>query len=79
MSQNKRFLPNIVIGDEACFSVDGTVSTYNVRIYAPKGHKPDSTFQRNNSCQEVTIWSGVFGNGVLLGSYFYQRNVNGGN
>ena len=41
MCQSNRFLPNIIIGDEACFSIDGTVNTDNVRMYAPKSDKPD--------------------------------------
>lgn len=54
MCQNNRSLPNIVIRDKACFSMDGTVNTHNVPMYALKGDKPDFTFQRNNSCQQVT-------------------------
>ena len=56
--------------------MDGTVNSCNVGICAPKSHKLDFTFQRNNSCQKVTILGGVCGNGVFLGLYFSQEKVN---
>jgi len=43
-SLNQRFLFNVVIGDEASFAMNGTVSTQNVRCYAPKGQPPDIFF-----------------------------------
>ena len=79
MCQNKRFLPNIVIGYDACFSMDGTVNTYNVRIFTPKGDKPDFTFQRNNSSQKFTFWGGICGTGNLFGPCFFEGDVNEGN
>ena len=39
--------------------MDRTVNTYNIRMYAPKGDKPDFTFQINNSGQKVTLLSAV--------------------
>ena len=59
--------------------MDGTVNSCNVGICAPKSHKLDFTFQRNNPCQKVTILGGVCGNGVFLGLYFSQEKVNVGN
>ena len=79
MYQNNKVLLDVAIGDEACFSIAGTVNTYNFRMYAPKCDKPDFTFQRNNSRQKSTIWSGMCGNGILLAPYFFERNVDGGN
>ena len=70
MCQKDKILPDIVIGDEARFYIDGTINTYNVRMHAPKGGKPDFTFQRNNSRHKVTVWDGMFGNGILSGPYF---------
>ena len=67
MCQNDRFLPNIVIGDEACFSMHETVNTYNVGMYAPKGDKSDLTFQINKSCQKVTVWGETCTNFIILG------------
>ena len=59
MYQNNRFLSKIFIGDEACFSMDGTINTCNVRMYAPKGDKLGLTFQRNNLPQKVAVWGPV--------------------
>lgn len=60
--QNNRFIPNIVNGDEGYFTIDGTVSTYNVRMWTPKSDKPKFRFQINNSRQKVTVWDGLCGN-----------------
>ena len=38
--QRKNFLQNIIIGNEAAFSMNGEVNTENARQYAPKGHPP---------------------------------------
>ena len=40
--QDRNFMANFVIGDEAIFALNGVVNTHNVREYAPKGHPPDS-------------------------------------
>lgn len=78
-ARNNRFLSNIVIGDEAVFCMNGTVSTQNVRCYAPKGNPPaDFKFERNNSREKLHVWIGLCGNGQLIGPYFFNRNVNGG-
>ena len=42
-------------------------------IFVTKGDKPDFTFQINNSRQKVTAWSRMYGNGILLGSYFLKE------
>lgn len=67
---NLRFLHNVVIGDEATFSMKGEVSTQNVRMYAPKGNPPSYNYDVNNSRQKVTVWVGICGNGTLLGPFF---------
>ena len=59
--------------------MDGTVNTYNVRMYAPKSDKPDFTFQKNNSSQKVAACNGMCGNSILLGPSVFEGNVNGGN
>ena len=48
-------------------------------MYASKGDKPDFTFQRDNSRQKDTVWGGMGANGILLRSYFFEGNVDGGN
>ena len=76
-SRNPRFLRRVVIGDEACFSMDGRTSTQNVRMYAPQGNRPDFTYERDNSRQKLTVWVGLCGNGSLIGPYFFEGSVTG--
>ena len=71
------FLDSILIGDEAGFAMNGEVNTHNVRQYAPKGQPPASNFQRNGSRAKLTVWAGLCGNGLIIGPYFFERNVNG--
>ena len=75
--RNPRFLANFVIGDEASFAMNGTVSTQNVRCYAPKGEAPNFRFEKNDCREKITVWGGLCGNGVLLGPYFPNGNLNG--
>ena len=75
--EEPNFLENFVIGDEATFSMNGEVNSQNVCQYAPKGHPPEFNFNRNNSRAKLTVWVGLCGNGVILGPYFFERNVNG--
>ena len=49
-------------------------NTYNFWMYVP-----DFTFQINNSNEKVTVWGGMSRNWILLESYFFERNVDGGN
>ena len=39
-------------------------------MYALRGNAPDFTFGKNNSLLKVTVWSGMSGNGILLGTHF---------
>lgn len=76
--QNNRFLHNLVIGDEASFSLNGKVNTQCVRLYAPKnGEHPSFNFEKNSSREKVNVWAGVCGNGSLLGPFFFEGNING--
>ena len=52
--RNPRFLANFVIGDEASFAMNGTVSTQNVRCYAPKGEAPNFRFEKNDCREKIT-------------------------
>ena len=75
--RNNRFLANVVIGDEAAFQMNGEVNTHNIRQYAPRGEPPSFNFDRKESREKLSVWAGLFGNGSLLGPFFFQRNVNG--
>jgi len=77
-AHNVRFLSNLVIGDEAIFQLNGSVSTQNVRCYAPKGEPPvDYKFEKSNSREKLHVWIGLCGNGQIIGPHFFNRNVNG--
>lgn len=75
---NVRFMHNIVIGDEAAFHMNGTVSTQNVRCYAPQRQPPlEFKYEKNNSRDKLHVWVGLCGNGRIIGPHFFNRNVNG--
>lgn len=74
---NPRFVHNVVIGDECSFGMNGSVSTQNVRMYAPKGQPPDFYFEKNSDRRKVNVWAAVCGNHSVIGPYFFDGNVNG--
>ena len=71
------FLESLIVADEAAFAINGEVCTHNVRQYAQKGHPPEFNFERNASREKLHIWAAICGNGVILGPYFFDRNVTG--
>lgn len=76
--QNRRFLENVVIGDEAGFALNATVNTHNVREYHPRGEKPlDFDYQRSNDRHKLTVWVGLMGNGSIIGPFFFRQNLDG--
>ena len=70
-------LNSLHIGDEASFTMNGEFNTQNVRQYAPKGHPLTFNIERRNSRVQLTVWAAVCGNGVIIGPYFFEGNVNG--
>lgn len=73
-----RFLEDLCISDESAFCLNGSISTHNVRQYAPRGQRPlDFAFERRDSRQKLTVWIGLVGNGGLIGPFFFHQNVNG--
>ena len=75
--QNPNFLQSIIIGDEAGFAMNGEVNTHNVSEYAPKGQPPAFNFERRNSRGKLIVWAALCGNGMVLGPYFFDQNVDG--
>lgn len=75
--QDRRFLSNFIIGDEAGFAMNGRVNSQNVREYAPRGQPPDFFYTRNESRKRVTVWVGLCGDGTLIGPFFFDRSVDG--
>ena len=74
---NRRFLPNSVIGDEAGFALNGAVNNHNVRMYAPAKQAPDFHCNANDSRQKLTVWVRLCGKVDMLGPFFFDGNVNG--
>jgi hypothetical protein len=78
LNRPPRFIGELVIGDEAAFAMNGRVSTYNVRRYAPHNNPPrDFTYDLPNDRRKVTVWMGLKGNDTLIGPFFFHNNVNG--
>lgn len=75
--RRENFLRSIIIGDEAAFSMNGEVNSQNVRQYAPRGQPPDFNFERNDSRVKLSVWAALCGNGLVIGPYFFEGNVNG--
>ena len=59
------FLRQIVIGDEASFSLNGHVASRNVRMYSEKGNPPNFNFDVPCSREKVTVWAALCGNGRI--------------
>ena len=79
VTNNPRFPPNIVIGDDALFAMNGAVNTRNVSEYAPKEQVPEFIYKRNDSREKIIVWADLCGNGTLLVPYIFDGNVNGYN
>ena len=72
-----RFLAKFGFGNEAGFSLNGSVNNHNIRMFASVNQPPDFYFDISNSSKKVTVWLGRCGNGDMLGPFFFNRNVNG--
>ena len=74
--RRERFLTNLIISDEARFAMNGKVNTQNVRHYAPKGEVPDFHYDLNESREKLTVLAGLCGNGLVIGPFFIDGNLN---
>ena len=72
-----QFLPNLVIGDEAGFHMNGQVNSQNVRKYAPKGNNKEFTCEVSTSKEKCMVWMGLCRNGTVLGPFFLEDSVSG--
>ena len=72
-----RFLIKVLIGDEASFSMDGKVNTWNTREYAPKNQPPGTRYNVPNDKRKIMVWVGLLGDNTIIGPYIFQQNVNG--
>ena len=78
LGENRRFLENVVIVDEARFTLNATVNTHNVREYHSRGEKHlDFDYRRNDDRYTLTVLVGLMGNGNIIGPFFFQQNLDG--
>lgn len=71
-----RFLNNVIMTDEAAFSMNGTVNTQNTRHWSEG--KPDrNVFEESMRREKLSVWAGVCGNGRIVGPIFYEGALNG--
>ena len=70
-------MANVVISDEANFQMNGKVSNWNIRRYAPMGHSPeDFIYDVPQSQEKLAVWAALVGNNRIIGPYFFNGNVN---
>ena len=73
----RAWLNNTLVVDEANFYVNGSVSTNNVRCYAPKGQPPRNfTYDIPDDKRKLVVWMGIMGNNTVLGPVFVDGNLN---
>ena len=78
LEQDGRFLEDVVIGDEAGFSLNASVNTHNIREYHPRGEQPlNFQYLRNDDRHKLTVWVGLMGNGTVIGPFFFRQNIDG--
>ena len=77
LGKPQSFMSQIIIGDEAIFQLNGNVSNHNVVRYAPSGDPPkDYVYDKPSSGEKLVVWIGLVTSN-LIGSYFFDGNVNG--
>ena len=77
-NNDPNFLRNLIVSDEAIFSLNSEVNTRNVIRYSEYGHgHPEDhyvEFQQGND--QVMVWMGLTGAGHVLGPNFIRGNLN---
>lgn len=78
INRPRRFLRELVVVDEANFTMAGSVNSQNVREYAPKGNPPNNfVYHTPNDRRKVLVLAAVTGNNNLIGPIFIAGNLNG--
>ena len=75
INHQPRFMVDVIIGDEACFHMDGHVNTWNTRHYGPVN--PNVTYDIPHNKQKIITWIGIVGDNTILRPYLFPNNVNG--
>ena len=66
------FLDNLIVSDEAIFSLNSEVNSKNVIKYSRygQGHPPDHYIEFKQGADQVMVWLGLTGSGQVLGPHF---------
>ena len=72
------FLENLIVSDEAVFSLNSEVNSKNVIQYAAygQGHPDDHYIEFKQGADQVMVWMGLTGDGKVLGPHFVQVRFN---
>ncbi len=69
---NPGFLEQLIVSDEAVFSLNSEINSRNVI----DGHPPDNYVEFAQGADQVMIWVGLTREGVVPGPHFAERNHN---
>ena len=71
------FLDNLIVSDEAIFSLNSEVNSRNVIKYAEygQGHPPDHYIEFKQGADQVMVWLGLTGSGLVLGPHFVRGRL----
>ena len=78
VTHNPNFLDQLVVSDEALFSLNSEVNTHNAIHYTPygQGHLANHSVEFEQGADSVMVWIGLTRAGVVLGAHFIQGNLN---
>ena len=77
VEQNPQFLDQLIVSDEAVFSLNSYVNTRNVIQYAPygNGHPADHCVEFAQGADQVMVWVGLTRADVVRGPHFAERTL----
>ena len=71
VNRHHRFPLDIIIGDEACFHMNGQVNIWNTRKYGQdRNAARDFVHDISNDMRKVNVWVGLAGDNIILGPIF---------
>ena len=57
-------MPDLVIGDQAAFVMNGNVNSRNIIEYASKGQPPAFHYDKSVSREKLIVWIGLLEMGI---------------
>lgn len=77
VDRNPGFLDQLIVSDEAVFSLNSEVNSRNVVRYAEygNGHPREHYVEFVQGAEQVMVWAGVTRAGTVLGPHFVERNL----